>query len=149
MTTSGENPAPPLAEGKKPSGRRMWLLWILGGAFLGAVVGLYLMPGTEGFYHGALLGAVIEAALVVVVNTIFGGRQGTLLVSGVAVACGVAAGTLASIVLRPNDANLSLAVLGLIVGVVDAIVAWVLFPGGAEQPPGEEEPAEEDGNYES
>jgi hypothetical protein len=125
----------PLKEDQKPRGRRLWLLWILGGAFLGAVVGLYLIPGSEGFYYGALQGAIIEALLILAINTVFGGRQGTLLVSGVTLACGLAVGTLASLVLRPNDANLSLVVLGLVVAVVDGIAAWVLFPPGADQTP--------------
>jgi hypothetical protein len=147
MTSPADTPSPPSpAEGRKPPGRRAWLLWVLGGAFLGAAVGLYLVPGSEGFYDGALVGGVIELLLVLAINALFGGRQGTLLVSGVTVACGLAIGALASLLLRPHDASLNLVMLGLVVGVVDGIVAWVLFPPGTDQPPaaGEELSAEDD-----
>jgi hypothetical protein len=146
MTSPEETPLPPPpAEGRPPPGRRAWLLWVLGGAFLGATVGLYLLPGSEGFYQGALVGAVIETFLVLAINTLFGGRQGTLLLSGVTVAWGLAVGTLASVLLRPNDPNLSLVLIGLGVALVDGVVAWVLFPVGAEQPsPATEEPIDDD-----
>jgi hypothetical protein len=146
MTSPEETPLPPSpAEGRKPPGRRAWLLWVLAGAFVGATVGLYLVPGSEGFYQGALAGGVIEALLVLAINTLCGGRQGTLLVSGLTVICGLAVGTLASVALRPNDPNLSLVLIGLVVAVVDGIAAWVLFPGGAEQPGlAMEEPIDDD-----
>lgn len=146
MTSPEETPLPPPpAEGRPPPGRRAWLLWVLGGAFLGAVVGLYLIPGSEGFYEGALVGTVIEVFLTLAVNKLFGGRQGTLLLSGVTVVWGLAVGTLASLLLRPHDSNFPLVEIGLAVALVDGIVAWVLFPAGAEQPaPAMEEPADDD-----
>jgi hypothetical protein len=146
MTSPEEMPLPPPpAQERPPPGRRAWLLWVLGGAFLGATIGLYLLPGSEGFYQGALVGAVIEIFLALAINTLFGGRQGTLLLSGVTVVWGLAVGTLASVLLRPNDANLSLVWIGLAVALVDGIVAWVIFPPGAEQPgPTREEPIDDD-----
>jgi hypothetical protein len=123
-------------------GRSPWLLWVLGGAVAGAIVGLAVTGEAHGFWPGALVGGATEGLLVLAVNLLFGGRQGNLWFGALAVLCGSAVGLLAGAVLTPS--LLPSVLIGTVVGVADAIFAWVIFPDGAAPGRGLPEEAEPD-----
>jgi peptidoglycan/LPS O-acetylase OafA/YrhL len=122
MSTPPEQETP-----KRPRGRSLLPVWVAAGAVVGAMVGMALVPDRRGCALGAVTGAVTELVMGLAVNRLFHRRQGTLATSAAALVCGLAVGTFAGVGFGRDVAPAGAAV-GLIVGALDAVLAWLLFP---------------------
>jgi hypothetical protein len=137
MSTHPEADAPP-----EPRGRSPLAVWVVAGAVVGAMVGMALVPDRRGCAMGIVTGAATELVVGLAVNRVFHRRQGTLATSAAALLCGLAAGTLAGFGMG-HDVGPTGTAVGAIVGGLDAVLAWFLFPGHRPGPRQAEEPEEE------
>jgi uncharacterized membrane protein HdeD (DUF308 family) len=138
---SDDQPTPPTSP-KQDHRSRRWVLLrrLLLSAFAGGLLGFSLLTtDTRAFWDGALIGVGTQLLLRGLVGLLLRGRQDSLWGAVLSVAAGLAVGALVAY-LTATEQLLSMTVVGGLVGVVDVLVSWVIFPSGNRTPSSVEEP---------
>lgn len=121
-----------------PGDDRRAFLWallprLILSAFTGGMLAMSLTAHPRAFWDGALIGVGAQVLIRGVVGLILRGRQdngpGVVLsiLAGAAVGGGVA-------FLAAEENLVSLTIVGGLVGVVDSVVSWVMFPSANRTP---------------
>src|SRR5438105_3593846 len=97
--------------------------------FAGGMLGLSLTTESRGFWDGVLIGAASQVLIRGVVGLLLGGRQDKLWGLVLSVLAGLAVGVVVGY-LTTTEQLLSMTLVGGLVGVVDSLVSWVIFPSG-------------------
>jgi hypothetical protein len=124
-----------------PRRARLWAVLprLVLGAFAGGMLALSLTADPRGFWDGVMIGVGAQVLIRGVVALILRGRQDSLAGAVLSVAAGASVGAGVA-TLAASDHLVNLTIVGALVGAVDAVVSWVMFPTGNRTPAAPDEP---------
>ncbi len=141
---SGDDRKPPEDSQDPGRARRRALLGRLAmSAFAGGMLGLSLIAHSRGFWDGLLVAVAAQLLIRGVVRLLPGGRQDTVLGAALSAGAGAAVGTAVGLLAAAEYLGM-LAVVGGLVGLLDGVVSWVVFPSRPRTATAEEPPTDPD-----